>query len=133
MTERQTKYCTAIEAALAGIGHATNAELLVMLLKVFPGVSATTVHRATSRLASRGKITVAPPAKDGSLRYDANLLPHDHFMCSNCGRLLDTDVKAKVVPILESAINGCNIAGRLTITGICKDCDRGVSADDDRL
>lgn len=121
-TQRQTKYCQAIEALLAIMGHATNAELLEALRKTYPTLSATTVHRATARLAARGSIALAPASRDGSIRYDANLSPHDHFVCTSCGMLRDTDVKHKVVPILESTMNDCHISGRLTIGGLCKDC-----------
>lgn len=121
-TQRQTKYCQAIEALLAIMGHATNAELLEALRKTYPNLSATTVHRATARLAARGSIALAPASRDGSIRYDANLSPHDHFACTSCGMLRDTDVKHKVVPILESTMNDCHISGRLTIGGLCKDC-----------
>lgn len=120
--ERQTKYCQAIEAMLADMGHATNSELLIELRKTYPDLSATTVHRVTARLASRGTIAIAPSSHDGSMRYDSNVVPHDHFLCTNCGVLRDTDVKDKMVPILESAIGDCHISGRLTISGICKQC-----------
>ena len=123
---RQTKYCEAIEYALKFTGHATNAELLRILQKSFPDVSATTVHRATARLAARGAIAIAPAASDGSMRYDANTAPHDHFLCASCGMLRDTDVKDKIIPILESSIDGCNISGQLTISGTCKQCMSGV-------
>lgn len=121
-TQRQTKYCQAIELAISSLGHATNLELLYMLRTSFPDLSATTVHRATARLAARGTIAVAPSAQDGSMRYDANITPHDHFLCSSCGLLRDTDVKDKIIPILESSIGGCSISGQLTITGTCKKC-----------
>lgn len=124
---RQTKYCEAIEYALKIKGHATNAELLSLLQESYPDLSATTVHRATARLAGRGIIATAPPAHDGSMRYDANILPHDHFLCSQCGILRDTDVKDKIIPILESSIDGCNISGQLTISGTCKYCMDGVA------
>lgn len=121
--ERQTKYCQAIEEALHTLGHASNSQLLHILRADYPGLSATTVHRATARLAARGKIGIAPSDQDGAIRYDANTVPHDHFLCSNCGLLRDTDVKDKVVPVLEHAIDGCSISGRLTISGICKQCN----------
>ena len=121
-TERQTKYCQAIERELLSVGHATNAELLSALRKSFPNLSATTVHRATTRLATRGVIAVAPSTCDGSMRYDANTIPHDHFQCSLCGTLRDADIKDKVIPILEAAIGDCNISGQLTINGTCKKC-----------
>ena len=121
-TQRQTKYCQAIEGLLASMGHATNTELLVELHNTYPNLSATTVHRATARLATRGSIAVAPPAHDGSIRYDTNVIPHDHFVCTSCGILRDTDVKDKVTPILESSMDDCHISGRLTISGLCKQC-----------
>lgn len=122
--ERQTKYCQAIEDALCKLGHATNNQLLVVLRSMYPELGATTVHRATARLATRGKIGIAPPDRDGAMRYDANTVPHDHFLCSDCGLLQDTDVKDKVVPVLEKAVDGCSISGRLTISGICKRCNK---------
>ena len=124
-TPRQTKYCNAIEAALARLGHATNAELLVALQQTFPGLSATTVHRATARLAARGAIATAPATLEGSMRYDTNTQPHDHFHCSVCDMVRDTDVKDKVIPILQSSIGGCHISGRLTISGVCNTCMEG--------
>ena len=120
--QRQTKYCQAIEITLLALGHATNADLLNNLQKNYPDVSATTVHRATARLAQRGTIGIAPPDNEGSMRYDANPKPHDHFLCASCGMLRDTDIKDKVIPILESTIDGCSISGQLTISGTCKQC-----------
>ncbi len=120
--QRQTKYCDAIEDTLSRLGHATNSELLQFIRTSFPEVSATTVHRATTRLAERGTIGIAPAARDGSMRYDTNVAPHDHFMCNQCGVIRDTDVIDRVKPILEQSIAGCAIEGRLTISGICKQC-----------
>lgn len=122
--QRQTKYCKAIETELSRLGHATNAELLVDLRELYPDLSATTVHRATTRLALRGTIAIAPVSKDGSMRYDANTKPHDHFQCLSCGLLRDTDVKDSVIPILEASIGDCSISGQLTISGLCKNCMR---------
>jgi Fur family transcriptional regulator, peroxide stress response regulator len=120
--ERQTKYCKAIEDALHRLGHTTNNQLLLVLRETYPGLSATTVHRATARLAARGKIGIAPPDRDGAMRYDANTTPHDHFLCDTCGLLRDTNVKDTVIPVLEAAIEGCRISGRLVISGTCKRC-----------
>ncbi len=125
IVQRQTKYCQAIEQRLRNMGHATNAQLLANLRVTFPGLSATTVHRATTRLAARGTIAMAPSTHDGSMSYDANIIPHDHFQCSSCGLLRDTDVKDKVIPILEASIDGCRISGQLTISGTCNLCMKG--------
>jgi len=119
---RQTKYCTDIKMQLKKIGHATNAELLYILQKSYPTLSATTVHRATARLAARGVIGLAPSGKDGSIRYDANPLPHDHFLCDSCGLLIDTNIKNSIIPILKSSIDDCEVSGNLTVSGKCKKC-----------
>lgn len=120
--QRQTKYCRAIASALDVRGHATNAELLADLRAAYPDLSATTVHRATARLAARGDIALAPPTTDGAMRYDSQTLPHDHFICSTCGNLRDTDIRDKLIPLLEESIGDCRISGRLTISGTCKSC-----------
>lgn len=121
-SERQTKYCKAVEKALLSLGHATNAEILLLLKTSYPNISATTIHRTTTRLALRGKIAEAPLAKDGSKQYETKTEPHDHFQCSICGNLQDADIKNKVMPLLKNYIDGCEITGRLTINGVCKKC-----------
>ncbi|MEO8104740.1 MAG: transcriptional repressor [Candidatus Saccharibacteria bacterium] len=124
VAQRRSKYCQAIEMEIAKLGHATNTELLTALRLTYPDLSATTVHRATTRLASRGTIAVAPSRTDGSMCYDAETTPHDHFQCVACGMLRDTEVKAKIIPILEESTADCSISGQLTISGICKNCMR---------
>ncbi len=125
INQRQTKYCLAIEETLKNLHHATNLELLLDLRKLYPSLSITTVHRATQRLALRHKIAFAPLAIDGSTRYDANLKPHDHFMCSACGLLKDVEIKDQLKLILNTLIKDCQVSGRLTISGICNNCQKG--------
>lgn len=119
---RQTKYCLQIQQVVQELGHASNAEILTKLQQKYPDVSATTVHRAAARLAGRGDIGVAPADLSGAMRYDANTTPHDHFMCSHCGVLRDVHIAERVTPLLEEALEGCTISGRITIAGICKRC-----------
>jgi Fe2+ or Zn2+ uptake regulation protein len=123
--QRKTKYCIAIEEILERFGHATNQEILMELRNTFPTLSATTVHRATARLAQRGTISIAPHTNDGSMRYDANTNKHDHFICSSCDVIKDANIINKVAPVMESAISGCHISGPLTIFGVCKECALG--------
>lgn len=121
-TQRQTKYCRAIKSALDSLGHATNAELVDVLRKSYPQLSATTVHRATARLARRNIIAIAPNLTTKSITYDANINNHDHFQCVSCNRLFDADFIEQIMPIIKPIIDGCDISGRLTISGICKKC-----------
>lgn len=121
---RQSKYCDAILIELQHKGHASNAQLLDSLRSTYPGLSATTVHRATARLEERGEIALGPADKQGAMRYDANTTPHDHFVCSKCDTMRDADIAQEVSAILKDKIVGCGVAGNLTIHGICKECQK---------
>lgn len=121
-SSRATKYSRAILGVLATLGHATNAELLDELRKEYPTLSATTVHRLTTRLAARNTIGYGPLAPDGSMRYDATTMPHDHFICQGCDRVRDLHVAEELIPRIEQTLDGCMISGRLVIAGTCGRC-----------
>ncbi|MDK2898984.1 MAG: Fur family transcriptional regulator, peroxide stress response regulator [Patescibacteria group bacterium] len=121
-TQRRTKCCSEIRQQIELLGHATNYDLLLALRRSFPELSITTIHRATKRLALRGIIAIALPTKDGSMRYDANITPHDHFECSLCGKVYDINIKDKIITTLQSYMNNYDISGRLIINGVCKEC-----------
>lgn len=123
-TSRKTHYTTAVLEYVLAQGHATNAEVLASLRKTFPELSATTVHRITTRLAERGELGIAPNTPDGSLRYDANTKPHDHFTCSHCAGLRDITVDRSLRESLETKLGGCQISGQLLIQGSCSICNK---------
>lgn len=125
---RETKYCAAIRSSLRDLGHASNAELLSLLRKNYPELSATTIHRATARLAARGEIGVAPNTKEGAMQYDANVAYHDHFQCNNCGVLKDVQLSKSILPFIEEKIgDGCKITGNIVVNGTCKHCAKARS------
>lgn len=121
--DRTTKYTTAVRDCMNRMGHATNIELLTELRGEFPDLSATTVHRITTRLVERGELRLAPSGQANAMRFDANLAHHDHFMCERCGLLKDADLSGLLGSKIEEAIgDGCSISGSLTVSGICKAC-----------
>ncbi len=125
--DRTTKYVTAVRRALEKRGHATNADLLAMLQVEYPAVSATTVHRVTARLLDAGEVRLAPSGNDHAMRFDVNNQPHDHFMCTTCGLLRDTQLGPSIRAEIEQSIaDGCSISGDLVVSGVCKRCkERG--------
>lgn len=129
MRARSTKYSTAALDALNKLGHATNFELLDKVRVLFPDVSATTIHRVTSRLLGRDIIAKAPSDNFGSMRYDSNTKPHDHFICSICGGIRDIDVAESFVPKISAEMGGCSISGRLVIYGDCEKCKVSLRKD----
>jgi len=120
-----THYVHGVIAYMDNIGHSTNIEILEHLQQTYPSLTATTVHRITTRLIKRGMLAAAPVSKSNAMRFDVNTNPHDHFQCSNCDMLRDTTIADKIRPILETSIgDGCQISGNLVITGLCKKCNK---------
>lgn len=122
MKRRETKYTRAIRTILERLGHATNAEIAHTVRLDFPNVSDTTVHRITSRFYDDGMFGLAPKATDGSLRYDANAVFHDHFMCEGCGAIKDVVLPQPVRSEIQGLLDGCCLNGSLTLVGECKKC-----------
>ena len=122
---RNTKYTAAVLNIIQKHGHTTNTEILTKLSDGYPHISATTIHRITTRLSERGEIGLAPSSNDGSMRYDANTQPHDHFICAGCGGIRDIDIAVAVTPLISTALVGCKITGRLVIHGSCEKCLHG--------
>ncbi len=119
---RTTKYTSAVRRAVARLGHASNAQIIEQLRTDYPDISATTVHRVTSRLCESGELMLAPNMDDGSMRYDNNTTPHDHFRCNSCDRVRDLDIAHTFRPRIEKELGGCKVTGRLTISGSCESC-----------
>ena len=123
--DRTTKYVVSVRDALTRRKHATNTEILDDVRKIFPEVSATTVHRVTARLLDSGEVRLAPPGRNNAMRFDINPSAHDHFMCTVCERLRDTVFSPEIRSQIEGFVgNGCSISGDLTVTGVCKKCKR---------
>lgn len=121
-TRRETKYTRAIRHVLMRLGHATNAEIAAVLRADFPRVSDTTVHRVTSRFHDDGLAGLAPKASDGALRYDANTMFHDHFMCEGCGAIKDVILPVTMRREIQGLLGGCCVNGSLTLVGDCNNC-----------
>lgn len=53
-----------------------------------PDLSLGTVYRNIALFKSEGKVNVICSV-NGEERIDANIKPHPHFVCNNCGRVFD--------------------------------------------
>ncbi len=56
--------------------------------KRIPTISLDTVYRTLWLLNDTGLITTLGPQR-GRVRFDANVSPHHHFVCTRCGRVGD--------------------------------------------
>lgn len=91
--------------------------------QIYPNISLGTVYRNLSLLADLGEIKKLP-SLGGADRYDARTSPHSHFMCTECGSVIDLDIKAADTLLNEAAeqfngkITGCSAR----FFGLCEEC-----------
>lgn len=103
-------------------GHASNAEVLEHIRLEFPEVSATTIHRITTRMVERNEAGLGPVTIENSLRLDANTSPHDHFQCLTCDCVRDIQLGSDILTSLQAQLGDCRFSGSLTIQGTCANC-----------
>ncbi|HEY5695502.1 MAG TPA: transcriptional repressor [Candidatus Saccharimonadales bacterium] len=122
MHERNTKYIAAVREFVGMKGHASNADILAHLQRAYPAISATTIHRITSRLVERGEFIYAPATKDNAFRFDTTTSPHAHFQCIQCDCLRDISLPHNFIETLQEQLGDCKLTGPLTLQGTCMNC-----------
>lgn len=68
--------------------HPTADTLYMSIREEFPNISLGTVYRNLSLLVELGEIRKLS-CGEGADRFDADTTPHYHFVCSNCGEVID--------------------------------------------
>ncbi len=69
-------------------GHPSAEEISRAVNRSLPLASRATIYNTVAALESAGLIAAVTFA-DGVTRYDANLMPHHHFICRHCGAVAD--------------------------------------------
>ncbi len=89
----------------------------------YPDLSLGTVYRNISRFKDDGSI-ITVGVVNGQERYDGNTVPHTHFICDVCGRVIDIDGASDPVADTSALIeNGFDIRRfELTFYGKCPLC-----------
>lgn len=93
-----------------------------------PTVSLDTVYRTLWLLEDLGLITTLGPHR-GSTRFEANLQPHHHYICTRCGMTRDLyheDFDRITVPD-EARSLGSIQATQVEIRGVCNLCSETAS------
>lgn len=75
--------------------HPTVERIYTALSGQMPMLSMTTVYNTLSSLLRVGLVS-AITITGTEVRYDFLTTPHHHFLCRNCGRIFDVDVKCPV-------------------------------------
>lgn len=72
--------------------HPTADMVYLHVKEDFPNISLGTVYRNLNLLADTGDaIKITTP--DGGDRFDARTHPHNHFICTSCGKVIDLDME----------------------------------------
>lgn len=103
--------------------HPTADTVYTNLREQFPNISLGTVYRNLALLSDMGEI-VKITTGDGADRFDGNTVPHNHFVCKACHRVMDLDMDC-IDSIMDIA--GKNFPGRIdnyitNFYGVCGDC-----------
>lgn len=90
-----------------------------------PTVSLDTVYRTLWLLIDLGLLaTLGPPL--GRARFDANLDPHHHFVCTKCGLTRDftsQDLDRLKIPDSVQRMGRVEVA-RVEVRGLCTQCSK---------
>ncbi len=104
--------------------HPTADTVYLNVRKDFPNISLGTVYRNLTLLSDLGMIQKLNMGGTTPDRFDATAAPHYHFVCTNCGEVIDLDLETmdEVNRIADAKFDG-QIAGHITyFYGLCKNC-----------
>jgi Fe2+ or Zn2+ uptake regulation protein len=103
--------------------HATAEEVLKAAAQRLPGLSLPTVY-ATLDLFARLGVARRVDGAGSAVLYDPRTDAHQHFLCRNCGRVLDVDAALGERRLLAAArAAGLEVDGvEVTRRGLCADC-----------
>ena len=111
---------------VAGRGDHPDAETVFReVRRRMPTVSLDTVHRTLQLLKDLGLVVPLGPRHE-SVRFDANLDYHHHYICARCGLVRDFQ-SAGLTPhrIPEAAKRfGSVVSTRVEVRGICESCTK---------
>ena len=126
--EKATKHFRKRDAILTCLRETTehpSAEWVYSQLKQeIPDLSLGTVYRNLSLFKEQGVICSLGTVK-GVERFDANTEPHVHFICNECGSVMDlpeVEAPAQLCNAVESGTGGKVNMYHLSFVGICKNC-----------
>lgn len=121
---KHSKQREAIKSFLVGrYDHPTAETVYLGIKEEFPNISLGTVYRNLSVLADIGEIQKLSTGM-GADRFDGNPAPHYHFICRECGCVLDLSVEGlDHINVLAGQGFDGEIEGHITyFYGKCPEC-----------
>ena len=105
-----------------------NAEMVFQVLQArMPTLSLDTVYRTLSTLSELGVVTPLGPRRE-SVRFDANLSRHHHYVCLSCGCTRDFESAALDGVELPSTVQrfGSVRVVQIEVRGLCLRCAKAA-------
>ncbi len=105
--------------------HPTADTVYLHVRKQYPKVSLGTVYRNLNLLADDGEI-LRLHCGDGSDRFDGNPKPHYHFLCEECGRVIDLHLEPldHIDVLAGVGFEGTVLGHTVLFHGICPECKK---------
>lgn len=103
--------------------HLTASEIFERARRRLPSISYATVYNSLKYLRTAGLVSEVQFG-NGASRYDRETERHDHAICTDCGKLVDFDLKLST-ELLRTAARRSQFKAEsihLTLRGICPDC-----------
>ena len=125
LPRRQTRQRRLVYGAVASTDSHPSAEWVYeRVRREMPRVSLGTVYRNLQLLVAEGRLRAW--SRGRTTRYDADVEPHDHFVCRSCGLLLDIERAPEAISSEKRLrARGHQIDNRvLEFIGVCRDCRR---------
>jgi len=100
--------------------HPTVDEIYSALKKSNPSLSKTTVYNTLQHLGEHGLVHTLTISGSES-RFDSVINPHHHFLCKQCGEIIDIEVECQVARMVEAGGHRIDeVHGYFK--GVCKNC-----------
>jgi Fur family peroxide stress response transcriptional regulator len=115
-------------AVASSMDHPSAETVYKAVRRTMPTVSLDTVYRTLWLLRDLGLLTTLGLRQD-SLRFDANLEHHHHYLCVRCGLVRDfesTELNALRIP---DSVNrfGQVVSAHVDVRGVCASCARELA------
>lgn len=127
MAQRNTVQQKVIAEALTKLhgSHPTADDVYRAVNADYPSISKATVYRTLNKMAETGQ-ALKVPVSSGAGHFDDTLRPHNHIVCTSCGRVDDVEVSLphSAGEVIASAhAPGYQITGyEFLFQGLCPNC-----------
>ena len=105
--------------------HPTAEAIFQGVQKEFPKISRGTIYRNLTLLEETGQIQKIP-SNDSKDHFDANIMEHPHFVCGQCGAVIDLDMDNLefLKTLANQGFDGKVEKSQLVFFGKCGSCNK---------